>query len=768
VILPQPHISTLHLCRVQRHVSIGPPILIVHAGKRGNITPARIIPMSSEDAVIHGGQDVGSLQRSIEQLELERTLHLAGGDQQTKANSITSVHSPALPSEEELEHSQSGSGSMPLSSDHNDSNLAEDEIPPSPSSVLSATSDWEYDDLAGISTESLDTTQLPTQASHSRGGQHILKDSKPCCSRPDLGELDGCITCFGCGYLLPPANYEYQELTSSNEIRLARLMSGRFEEPIVCELFHCGIGEKPFQAISYTWADESGESEPLEQITIKLPNSATSYIQATPNSVAALRRVRHPSYANLVWVDALCVNRQNLAERGEQVKLMPKIYSTARQVSVYLGESSENSDQLFDLINTTIPLHSAPFSPDSVPSEGSTVFHIGKAIDAMLHRRWFHRVWVIQEVAVAKDVIVICGSRKAPWERLISASFDSPNKNSFGYSGYCPSILSLPLHINQPVENMYQMLAQTRSVQATDARDKVFALFGLLEDYTQTGLEPDYSLSWEEVYTQTTEYLILKSGSLDLLAAAQAPSTCSQLPSWVIPWNQTSTVMPLSGAPCFGKHCKEGRGSYGALHDWISETYSSGERPTASRHQIRPSCNCHKPQSSSDIVFSDVPLAEEMSETRRVLTVVGQRFDVLGTFYKNDVASILSRSDPTEIKSFWQPELPVEAGRWAHDASRRWLRGRENVHDDPLFAGRRICFGRGGICGIVPSQAEIGDFVCKFAAASQLHLLRQVSDHYIYIGEFLKIDQQPAETLFSREETLLPLIPLRVETFDIW
>lgn len=52
----------------------------------------------------------------------------------------------------------------------------------------------------------------------------------------------------------------------------------------------------------------------------------------------------------LIWVDALCINQDDLAERGSQISIMNLIYQSAQKVLVWLGEADESTSDAFDLI----------------------------------------------------------------------------------------------------------------------------------------------------------------------------------------------------------------------------------------------------------------------------------------------------------------------------------------------------------------------------------------------------------------------------------
>jgi Heterokaryon incompatibility protein (HET) len=89
-----------------------------------------------------------------------------------------------------------------------------------------------------------------------------------------------------------------------------------------------------YEALSYVWGD------PLIRENIELDGVE---FQVTTNLHAALRHLRWVTRPRLLWIDAVCINQTNPAERSKQVSLMTEIYKHAKQVIIWLGESSHDS-----------------------------------------------------------------------------------------------------------------------------------------------------------------------------------------------------------------------------------------------------------------------------------------------------------------------------------------------------------------------------------------------------------------------------------------
>lgn len=115
------------------------------------------------------------------------------------------------------------------------------------------------------------------------------------------------------------------------QIRLASILPGRWSEEISCTLSVVSLDDKPeYEALSYTWGD------PSDKVPVIL--NGVTYL-ATRNLRSALRRLRSSRETRQVWIDALCINQVDKAEKSRQVSMIKEIYSGTKEVQIYLGES---------------------------------------------------------------------------------------------------------------------------------------------------------------------------------------------------------------------------------------------------------------------------------------------------------------------------------------------------------------------------------------------------------------------------------------------
>jgi hypothetical protein len=146
----------------------------------------------------------------------------------------------------------------------------------------------------------------------------------------DAGQLKDALTELDLG-----EHSIYQELDQERkEIRLLVLLKAQLDEPIYCRLQHTYLDADPtppYETISYVWGDRTvTELIAVNDHGLKVPASARRVLQ----------RFRLPDKDRVLWIDAVCINQQDIAERGRQVALMAQIYSKPTRGLVWLGEDA--------------------------------------------------------------------------------------------------------------------------------------------------------------------------------------------------------------------------------------------------------------------------------------------------------------------------------------------------------------------------------------------------------------------------------------------
>jgi hypothetical protein len=130
-------------------------------------------------------------------------------------------------------------------------------------------------------------------------------------------------------------------------------------------------------------------------------------IQITPSLYDALHAHRHHKDKVVVWADALCINQRNLQERSNQVMLMGKIYTMAAVVHIWLGPELDGSSRAMELLEQAASANNLMTDPS--PEDVS-------AVVALFERPWWYRIWVVQEIILARNARLLCGNSSICWE----------------------------------------------------------------------------------------------------------------------------------------------------------------------------------------------------------------------------------------------------------------------------------------------------------------------------------------------------------------
>jgi hypothetical protein len=192
--------------------------------------------------------------------------------------------------------------------------------------------------------------------------------------------------------------YPYQKLRD-RDIRVIYLAPGKFSDPIRCGLITLSLDNNPrYEALSYAW----GVIDSFNLITV---DHCPMRVRA--NLETALRHLRYERRDRILWADAICINQEDDAERTQQVSQMAMIYSKASSTVIYLGDLDMDADRAFnalEMFSENRHLRQLPIWKADDPSriEWSTII----VIERILLFPWWGRIWVIQEVALARELSV--------------------------------------------------------------------------------------------------------------------------------------------------------------------------------------------------------------------------------------------------------------------------------------------------------------------------------------------------------------------------
>jgi hypothetical protein len=361
----------------------------------------------------------------------------------------------------------------------------------------------------------------------------------------------------------------YQHLNGADEFRLLIISPGSLDDALHGEVITAklsGTGRPAYEALSYTWADETGDAERSSEFVC---DEDHSIIRITKNCEAAIRRLRLSDKKRWVWIDAICINQSSETERTYQVSMMSKIYMTARRVVVYLGESTPHTDLLFDWLNglktenleillkwdldhlavdTSISFEKywsagkerllALFTNTGENKINITQRELVELAKEFFSRRWFKRVWVLQEVSLpdVRDITVVCGTKTTTAIRALHAL-------SLVYKDSSSTMIRIFVLLRKKVRvknnHLLDVLIETRDREAGDPRDKIFGVLSIanyLNKEMFPELKADYGMMTTAVYVYYSAFFITHHGPGFFLSLMKFPPKLRSLPSWAADW----------------------------------------------------------------------------------------------------------------------------------------------------------------------------------------------------------------------------------------
>jgi hypothetical protein len=284
-----------------------------------------------------------------------------------------------------------------------------------------------------------------------------------------------------------------------------RLLKIEETEPeISCSLQHFHLDEcPPYEAISYCWGVE-------KRTETFICNDAV--YRATPHLYKGLRYLFDAIKPEWIWVDAICIHQSDDVEKSSQVAQMYKIFSAAARVIVWLGPAQDNSDLIMDQIPALSDLfrHSKAEEVYVRPELGSIGFPecndpVWQALDSLLGRGWFRRLWIVQEAVKAKELIFLCGNKFVSGEQFKDMKIpiashrylQTPSKHSkLGFPK--EDILSMVYTIRNASEedglndSVNWVVSLNHLQESSHPLDQVHAILGIFGDDVRKEIVVDY------------------------------------------------------------------------------------------------------------------------------------------------------------------------------------------------------------------------------------------------------------------------------------
>ncbi|KAH6960031.1 heterokaryon incompatibility protein-domain-containing protein, partial [Ilyonectria sp. MPI-CAGE-AT-0026] len=192
-------------------------------------------------------------------------------------------------------------------------------------------------------------------------------------------------------------------------LRVFRINKSSTEPNVRCQLTTWPEDSAPsYYAISYTWGD------PLLRTDILVNGKR---MRVRQNCEYVLKQAFWQGGSRYHWVDAICINQDDLEEKAEQVARMATIFSKALRVLACVGKHADGSKSFFRFVRKhaeSFSRHAQSHTDQDYIGEGLTwwllffrpwkIPSLSKRLQVFLQRGYFTRLWVFQELFHARAV----------------------------------------------------------------------------------------------------------------------------------------------------------------------------------------------------------------------------------------------------------------------------------------------------------------------------------------------------------------------------
>ncbi|KAK4666343.1 hypothetical protein QC763_404730 [Podospora pseudopauciseta] len=292
----------------------------------------------------------------------------------------------------------------------------------------------------------------------------------------------------------------------------------------------------------------------------------------TQNLEIALRHLRDTEEWISMWIDAICIDQQNVAERSHQVAFMGEIYRKAAKTYVWVGPFADDSDEAMEwvdliggsinvdwgdeMMKTTDLLEKtkyAPMADASVPYEFEWPWPLLNLCH-FTNREYFTRLWVRQEVKLSQNKVLVCGFKQLDWHFFATFARWMAVKpytcvDEYGvwsqemekkYKAGSELVSNICAKLYDGAFLSFDRLRFDNSkLNWKDPRDAIYANLGLLPpEYRQLGIKPDYDKNPAAIFTDFAVRVATKLRSLGFLESCDRSAIeLDSLPSWVPDWS---------------------------------------------------------------------------------------------------------------------------------------------------------------------------------------------------------------------------------------
>lgn len=287
--------------------------------------------------------------------------------------------------------------------------------------------------------------------------------------------------------------------------------------PIACRLYTSNLAlGLPYTALSYMW----GDPEPTHTIII---NGHDFLVRK--NLFDFLVRVRNIRHRRRLWIDAIFIQQDSIGERNHQVAIMGDSYFDATIIISWLGIACQSCP----LSDNNAHAHRPRASPKDSVGYPQIGFDIGAHTDNPLHEscpeyrphydQYWGRVWIIQEVVLARSLLVWFDQKEIHDEsltyRLDPNLVSSPaylileHRAKFQGQYMAVTRRNKQSDPSTMLRELASLMISTWRAECSDTHDRLFAIMSLIppDDKCKLNIKADYSKDTLEIIRDVEQKL---------------------------------------------------------------------------------------------------------------------------------------------------------------------------------------------------------------------------------------------------------------------
>ncbi|KAK8036227.1 hypothetical protein PG993_008841 [Apiospora rasikravindrae] len=344
--------------------------------------------------------------------------------------------------------------------------------------------------------------------------------------------------------------HRHRPLTSEGSIRVVDLLPGAKEDAIHCKLREVDLDDlnyaagAQYEALSYAWGDSHVRN------AIQCDGQP---LAVTVNCWQALRQLRRDDCVRTLWIDAICIDQscdteESTRERNHQVKLMGRIYQNASRVLAWLGlEDAIDTPKLFEFFDIVqrLPQPIIDSLSDYSRFAVSNLYKLMSGSGALgsferfITRPWFFRMWTLQEVALAYEVILVYGQWTVDWDTFRRGCVGHATLVGGMVDSFQVSIrhdVIRWIRQQSPLAFGIRQLGAVRNLECSLPHDKIYGMYAILASLGIPLESPDYSQPVTMIIERVTLSLIQHFQNLAVIMLTLPPSPTLGMASWVPDW----------------------------------------------------------------------------------------------------------------------------------------------------------------------------------------------------------------------------------------